>query len=133
MANQLGFDASGLDFKPEFVKQARELLKAYSFDNRYNEDLTWADKAVKKMVFRADATTFDKYGNYDVIYFYRPIKDEVGQTLLETQVAKDAKVGAFVLCVYEPVIFKAGVAEKYGWEQDKQERSIWKRVAVKQP
>ena len=37
-----------------------------------------------------DARQFDDYASYDVIYFYRPIKDPVGLTELEEQNMKQA-------------------------------------------
>ncbi|WP_121024013.1 hypothetical protein [Litoreibacter meonggei] len=76
-------------------------------------------------IMEADARLFDDYSSYDVIYFYRPLKDSVGLTEMEDQIMKQARPGTILIAPYlgfsaedddircskiAPSIYVAGVA-----------------------
>lgn len=46
----------------------------------------------------ADAAGWKRYGDYDLIYFNRPMRDTALQAQLEAQVWEDMKPGAVVIC-----------------------------------
>ncbi len=70
------FDAYGFDCVDRYVKQAQQLL---------------GDK-----VFLADALTFDRYYEYDVVYYYRPIKDNDLYFQLERRIYDALRPGMLV-------------------------------------
>jgi len=79
-ANQLGFLATGYDLDKENLNVAEQL----GFKRYYTE-------FIKKDINKVN------YGKFDVIYFYCPIKDTVSQRQFEEKVAKEMKVGAYVI------------------------------------
>ncbi|MCU0961595.1 MAG: class I SAM-dependent methyltransferase [Pirellulaceae bacterium] len=55
-------------------------------------------------LFQGDALTFDRYGDYDVIYMFRPIFDEVRMGSLVRRIADQMKVGAVMFDVLEQTL-----------------------------
>lgn len=51
-------------------------------------------------IMEADARRFTNYANYDVIYFYRPLKDPVGLKEMEDQIMAQAKPGTLLIAPY---------------------------------
>jgi SAM-dependent methyltransferase len=119
LATIMGMDAEGLDFMAEYVKKAKELIDFYS-------ELEYWSAHHKDLIFRANALTFKRYAQYDMIYFYRPIAEQNGQMKLEKRILKTAKVGAVAVVVYAPVLFVPEEAEKYGWIRVAD--ATWKRI-----
>jgi hypothetical protein len=70
-------DACGFDRVPEYVAAAAEL---------------------GLNVTEADALEWGGYGDADLIWFHRPLRDPVRQFTLEQQVWKDMAPGAVVIC-----------------------------------
>ncbi|SFR36166.1 hypothetical protein [Litoreibacter janthinus] len=51
-------------------------------------------------IMEADARRFDDYANYDVIYFYRPLKDPDGLKEMEDQIMAQARPGTILIAPY---------------------------------
>lgn len=90
-------------------------LKVYSalryFDKGYGFDLDEAyvdagrrlfdmDDTVEGHVFADDALTFEGYGDFDVIYFYRPISDDALLHDLERRIAETARPETILIAPY---------------------------------
>jgi len=90
-------------------------LKVYSalryFDKGYGFDLDTAyveagqrffemDKAAEGNIFAHDALTFEGYGDFDIIYFYRPISDEALLCQLERRIAENARPETILIAPY---------------------------------
>lgn len=63
-------------------------------------------------VFHADARSFDQYGNYDVIYFYRPMRDESGLIQIEEQILATARPGTILVNHWPGFADRAHVADR---------------------
>jgi len=73
-------------------------------------------------LFVDDCLTFD-YGDYDVIYFYRPFIDDEKQRLFESRLIDTAKVGAYIVGSGSELLDESRrLIRKDGG------RRIWKRV-----
>jgi SAM-dependent methyltransferase len=84
LARAIGFGGCyGLEFDDETLKIAKTL-------NR--------NEAVIK---RRDILTFEKYSQYDVIYFYRPFCNDEKQMLFEEHLYSSMSVGAIVIPIYK--------------------------------
>ncbi|MCI5110216.1 MAG: class I SAM-dependent methyltransferase [Marivita sp.] len=94
-ARRYFLQADGLDFQQSYVDAAQKLLTAASV----------TDCAA----FQADALTFDQYGAYDVIYFYRPIQDPEALERMEHRIVEQARPGAVLIAPY--VGFEARFAQ----------------------
>lgn len=75
--------AHGFDFNAAYVARAQDFLKRAAMD----PTAVWQD----------DALTFDDYGVYDVIYFYRPLKDPQLAARHEARVLEQARPGTILL------------------------------------
>lgn len=82
-----GLDSYGLELRLPFVQRANEILGFSLFDYRPEN----------KRVFQANALTFDKYNEFDIIYFYCPIARKDLQIQLEQKIAKDCKKGTVLI------------------------------------
>jgi len=51
-------------------------------------------------IIEADARRFDDYSSYDVIYFYRPLKDPEGLKEMENQILAQARPGTILIAPY---------------------------------
>ena len=83
IANSLGFKAYGIEYEKENVELARKLLR-----NTINPD---------EQVIYGDIMEYKHYKQYDVIYYYEPLKNHRKQRKFADKIAKDAKRGAFVI------------------------------------
>ena len=54
---------------------------------------------------------FDDYGNYDVIYFHRPISDEEKLAELETRIVDQVKPGTILIAPY-PLTMETDLADR---------------------
>lgn len=78
--------ADGLDFQQSYVDTACHLLDRA--------------KAVAARAFRADALSFEGYGDYEIIYFYRPIRDNAKLIEMERRIVELAKPGTLLIAPY---------------------------------
>ena len=51
-------------------------------------------------IMEADARRFDDYSSYDVIYFYRPLRNPDGLVEMEDQIMKQARPGTILIAPY---------------------------------
>jgi hypothetical protein len=79
LAGQLGLDAYGLELRRDYCKLA--------------------DLLVPGRICQGDALTHSCYGDYDILFFYRPIRHGEMERRLEKRVYADAKEGAVVIGV----------------------------------
>lgn len=78
--------ADGLEYDAGYVATARQVL----------------DRAgrLPSRVIHGDALTFDGYGDYDVLYFYQPMKTPEGLQALESRIATQARPGTILIAPY---------------------------------
>jgi predicted O-methyltransferase YrrM len=78
--------ADGLEYDAGYAATARQVL----------------DRAgrLPSRVIHADALSFDGYGEYDVIYFYQPMKSPDGLRALEQRIATQARPGTILIAPY---------------------------------
>lgn len=76
----------GIDFDPGYIEAAERSLKIAG--------------AERCRAMEADGLTFEDYGTYDVIYFYRPIQDAKKLAQLEERVFSQARPGTIVLAPF---------------------------------
>lgn len=89
------FDVTdGLEYDPGYVRSAQDLL------GRDNEH--------EGSVIHADALTFDRYDEYDVIYFYRPMGDDDKLREMEEFIVGAAAPGTLLVAPY------MGFGERHG-------------------
>jgi SAM-dependent methyltransferase len=72
------------------------------FDDTYQKAIAWLgmkglnNNSIFK-IFRDDILKFKNYGDYDVIYYYRPFEDTKKQDELEKLIENSMKVGAILM------------------------------------
>ncbi|OAI39240.1 hypothetical protein AYO40_01335 [Planctomycetaceae bacterium SCGC AG-212-D15] len=59
------------------------------------------DSIYPLQVFRADALSFDHYGDYDVIYMYRPLRDRARMRQLVTRIVEQLRPQAMLCDVFQ--------------------------------
>ncbi len=93
LAASVYFDVChGLEYDPEYVAAAEQL-----FDRTKNAACH---------VFQGDGRTFDGYDQYDVIYFYRPMREDKLLIEMENQIFETARPGTVVLAPYTTSLSK---------------------------
>lgn len=84
-----GFDAAdGLEYDPKTVAVAEYLLHGAATKQPY-----------PIRVFCQDALEFTRYGDYDVVYMYRPMKPSALMRKLVARIATEMRVGAILMDV----------------------------------
>lgn len=78
--------SEGIDLDPNYVDVARNLLATTCHEST--------------TALQANALTFDGYGDYDVIYFYRPIEDRDLLNKLEERIIASARPDALLIAPY---------------------------------
>lgn len=78
--------ADGLEYDAGYADTARALFDAMGLG--------------QCRVLVGDALDFDDYGAYDVIYFYRPMRDEAAMQALEARIAEQALPGTILIAPY---------------------------------
>jgi len=78
----------GVEYDPGYVESARRFFSRCG-DRHLN-------------VIHADGITFDRYHEYDVIYYYRPLRDDAVLARLERQILTNARPGTVILAPYTP-------------------------------
>jgi len=79
--------AEGFDLDPAYVASANANFSLM--------------RASRCHAFEANALTFDRYGDYDVIYFFQPMSDLDGLRALEDRVVANARPGTVVVAPYQ--------------------------------
>ncbi|MEL6466885.1 MAG: class I SAM-dependent methyltransferase [Pseudomonadota bacterium] len=77
----------GLDYDPAYVAAGQRTLNLLN--------------TKRCSIFEADGITFDGYDAYDVIYFYRPLRDDEMLAKLERRVFDTARPGTVVIALYD--------------------------------
>lgn len=85
-------ECHGLEYDPEYVAAAEHLFKRTA-----NTDCH---------VFEGDGRVFDGYDQYDVIYFYRPMREDKLLIEMENQVFETARPGTVILAPYTTSLSK---------------------------
>lgn len=88
IANSVGFTkVTGIEFDEKTVEIARGLIKpaVCSCNDQYYK------------IIEADITKYSKYKDYDVIYYFQPIRSEGGMSEFLHLLRKNIKVGAVVI------------------------------------
>lgn len=86
LAAEVFAQAVGLEYDPGYVEAARTALAHIG--------------RPEQMVFQADALAFDGFGDFDVIYFYRPMQDELGMIGLERRIVEQVAPGTILIAPY---------------------------------
>lgn len=82
------------------VLMASNVFDAFGFD--YNKELVHrAQSIVGDRVCYDDAKTFNRYEQFDFIYYYRPFVDSDLQLQLEEKIFKGMKIGSLVCPILE--------------------------------
>lgn len=89
------FDAYGVELNQKYVKAAKKITRAKKF-LRFGG---YKKGEQKQKIFQEDALQFD-YSNYDVIYYFRPMRDNKMQKKLENRIWRQAKDGAIIIPIY---------------------------------
>lgn len=86
LARSYGLSTSGIEIRKPYAKKCRSLMKQF---------LGYFAKNIK--VVNTDAMKFDGYGDFDIVYFYCPIRNHEVELQLEEKIASEVKVGAVVI------------------------------------
>lgn len=78
--------ATGIEYDAGYVRAARRTLRRAGSSAR---------------VIGGDALSFGGYGGFDVIYFYRPMRDDAKLIALERRIAGAARPGTILIAPYE--------------------------------
>jgi len=83
-AAEMFHEAHGLEYDPGYAARAAQIVGR----NRHCR------------VFQGDALTFDRYGDYDVLFMYQPISDDAILARLERRVVEQARPGTILIAPY---------------------------------
>ena len=81
--------ADGIEFDPGYAETARRTLPLM--------------RAQGSRIFECDALGFDKYAQYDVIYLYRPMRDDDLLRQLEGHILAQVRPGTIILAPYQTI------------------------------
>ena len=85
--------AEGLDYDPAYVEAANTVFAKTG--------------AARCRAFEANARTFSGYDSYDILYFYRPMKEHAGLAAMETQLVSHARPGTILIAPYAAFALRA--------------------------
>lgn len=88
IARTLGYDVYGIEYEKATCKIAR--------------DLTWEGSTCRgqkrnNSIIHGDITTFEHYADYDVIYYYTPIKKHSKRTQFIKKLTDNVKIGSIIV------------------------------------
>jgi SAM-dependent methyltransferase len=83
LASKIGFDVYGLEIDPTIIAFTEKL------------------KILPGCIKRQNILTYKRYGEYDVIYFFRPIANKTKQAKFEKLLKEQMKIGAVLIPVFE--------------------------------
>lgn len=78
--------ADGLEYDPGYARTAQSLFAAMGL--------------AQCRVIEGDAMTFEGYDDYDVVYFYRPMRDMDAMKALEARIAAGVRPGTILIAAY---------------------------------
>jgi len=87
MATEIFHQADGLEFDAGYAGLARGLMARTGYD--------------LVNIIEGDALTFEGYDQYDVVYFYQPMRDETLLMALERRVTERATPGTVLIAPYD--------------------------------
>lgn len=126
LAQMLGFQSYGLELRKELIEEGNSLFQTVCGNRQY-----WGQKDESLNAFiQGNALEFDRYGDFDIIYFYCPLFNRKMQQTLEERIAKTAKAGTIVIGALPQGVFsprgygyceenpkqKGPTADELGWE-----------------
>jgi SAM-dependent methyltransferase len=82
LAREVGFSVTGIEIEPSYVEISRGLFPSVRVEE-------------------ADLTTFDRFGDFDVIYYYKPFAEEDRQARFERRVEAALRPGGIVLAIHK--------------------------------
>lgn len=90
---------AGAGSKLFLAAQFFPVVEGIELDETYLARAEWLTNTARpqRRVTAADALSFDRYGEFDVIYSYLPILDEARQTALERRIFAQAREGALIV------------------------------------
>jgi hypothetical protein len=110
LARMAGFDAYGVEYDEKTLNAGRTFLKGFGEDG-------------EKRLFQGDLLTFDKFGDYDILYGYCPLSAGALEREFEQRLAKQMKIGAMV----------TGLSIKKGMKCAKGEIAWFQRLILSRP
>ena len=81
--------ADGFDYDMGYVEAGQDTMKAIG--------------ASQSEIFYANALTYEGYDTYDIIYFYRPLRDEVLLAQMQQHIIRTARPGTILIAPYDSV------------------------------
>jgi SAM-dependent methyltransferase len=81
LAHSVGFDVSGIDINPDLIELAHHLFR---HTQNYELDI-------------CDILSYNRYNEFDIIYYFCPIQDIELEKQFEKKVETDAKRGAIII------------------------------------
>lgn len=96
--------ADSLEYDPDYAAAAGRMFEVVG--------------AQRCRSIEGDGLTFERYGDYDVIYFYRPISDQPLLHQLEEKIVREARPGTVLVAPYDFFIPRAealGVTRIEDW------------------
>jgi SAM-dependent methyltransferase len=78
LAREVGFTVTGIEVVPAYVEHSRRFFPAVRVEE-------------------ADLLTFDRYGDFDVVYYYGPFADDAVQAGFERRIEEALRPGGIVL------------------------------------
>ncbi|QYK42412.1 MAG: hypothetical protein KF887_04620 [Paracoccaceae bacterium] len=93
MAAEVFLQADGLEYDAGYVEVATRAFAAMP--------------SPRAQAFQADGLTYDRYGDYDVIYFFQPMSNADALLRLEEQIVQGARPGAVLIAPYQGFVQRA--------------------------
>lgn len=90
LASNYFAQADGLEYDPAYAAAGARAMELIAPDTC--------------RVMEGDGLTFEHYGDYDVIYFYRPINDDELLEQLEHRIFTEARPGTVILAPYNSIL-----------------------------
>ena len=91
LAKAMGFITYGIEYEEETVRIAKELIGNTEYIDETGNIIEY------EAVIQGDITTFKHYSDYDVVYYFTPIKNFKKMRAFTKKLAKDMKVGSIVV------------------------------------
>lgn len=92
-ARQVFAETDGLEFDPGYARVARRLIKR--------------ERIGDVKIISGDALEFQRFAEYDVIYFYKPMQDQEKLLELERRIAGQAPDGTILIAPYFEFLHRA--------------------------
>lgn len=102
MAKHIGFKAFGLELRIPLISAGKKAIKSLG---ALPQVYSGTENKLTSMFIQGNALTFDRYNEFDLIYYYCPLSDYTLQQQLEQRIAETAKQGAIVVGCLSQGIF----------------------------